>query len=242
MFRGTRITQRIEHLNLAFEELAESSSAYTRSGRRYHGIFKGRRFDAYITQVRKDHAKLKGGAYAGEHLEIVLDSNMSVRFKAGSYDQRMAKIGDNLKGKLISLKEEAPAGMIAYAHEAEWGHRILRDEQATSLMLELITPHDHGELRNLSLWPGAAMLSLHRLDPANITTENINHWLIGLVNWLERLESLPPPKRQAGGSIWDRMLRGNRKMISYIATIILLLFLLLVAVLILGVVWLLIAY
>lgn len=181
------------HASLAgspFSGLAETSSRYTWTGRQYHGVIGRRRFSAYVTQVRDAHGAVSGGVYSGEHLEIVLDSNMKVRLRVGPYNQRISKVGDHQKDDLTALTEASPEALITYAHDVGWGLQILNDEKDTGLLLELLTSRDQFEIRNLSLWPGAVMLSLHRLNPADLTAENVKNWLTRLTDWLERLESL----------------------------------------------------
>ncbi len=241
LIKGLRISKgRKESLDLAFAELAETSARYTRSGRRYHGAFGGRRFDAYVNNVKEAHGVVTGGVYAGEHLELILDSNMKVRLRAGPYDEKLSKVGGYMKGDLTALKEEAPEGLIVYTLDEDWGRRILKDEKAAGLMFELLNPQDHTEIRNLSLWPGGAMLTLHRLNPANFTAQNVKNWFTKLADWVERLESLAPSERPAEASKWDNYLRGDRKRIFKIGLIIVLIIVLLTTISILGILWLLI--
>ena len=163
---------------------------------------------------------------------------MKVRFKAGPYDEQMSRVGGTLKGNLTPLKEKCPEGLIVYVLDAGWGRRVEQDEQAAKLLVDLVAPPGHAEIRNLSLWPGAAMLSLHRLDPSDLTAENVQNWLTKLTSFVEHLENLPPPEQSAEESRWDNALRGDRKLIYKIAWLILGSILLLTTIVILGGLWL----
>ena len=82
------------------------------------------------------------------------------------------------------------------------------------------------------------MLSLHRLDPSDLTAENVQNWLTKLTSFVEHLENLPPPNQPAEESRWDNALRGDRKLIYKIAWLILGSILLLTTIVILGGLWL----
>lgn len=237
--KGSQLSKnRKESLDRAFVKLADKTSHYTRTGRRYHGVFGQRQFDAYVTQVKEAHAALSTGVYVGEHLEVVLDSKMKVRLKAGPHDQLLAKAGNRLNDDLNGLTEESPEGLVVYVYDVEWGRRFLRDDSATALLVELLSPLGFNEMRNLSLWPGGAMLSLHRLDPENLNAENVKNWLTRLADLLEHLERLPPPEQEALESKWYSALRGDRRLIYKIAWGSLASFLLFIAVLIVCGLWL----
>lgn len=239
-FKGSPVSNaRKKNLHLAFNGLADISDRYTRTGLRFHGVFRGRNFDAYVTQVKEAHAIVHSGVYAGEHLEIILDSNIKARLRAGQYDQQLSSIGSRLNGDMSTLTEGIPESLIAFSFDADWGRRIMKDKQAAELFIELLTPLGQTEVRNLSLWPGGAMIDLHRLNPADLTTMNVKNWLSLLADWLERLEGLPPPERLAVGNRWDA-LRGDRKRIITIGLAILVSVLFLITILILGLIWLLI--
>jgi hypothetical protein len=226
-------------LDQAWSSLAEQSARYTRSGRRYHGRFNGRKFDAYVNPVREAHATVSGGVYAGEHVEIVLDTALKVRLRAGRRDKSLAPLTARFKGELTSLDQDAPEGLTVLAHDADWGRWALRDEKAAEMLSELLQTGGSYEIRSLSIWPGGAMLTLRRLDPCDLTTENIRAWLNLLAAWLERLESIPPTERPAPENKWDAHLRGDRLGIKRTAYLIVFLFLLFITLTILGILWLL---
>ena len=231
---------RARQFDQAWAGLAQTTASYATTGRQYHGTFGSRKFDAYASQVRAAHGVVSGGVYQGDHLEIVLDSEIQARLKAGVLDERLAGLGDRFKGELTGLREEAPEGLMVYVHDPEWGRRILKDRDVSEGLARLVRPGDQTEMRNLSLWPGAAMLSLHRVHPGHLTGDNIKQWLTGLADWLKRLESLDPPDILAEVSKWDDYLRGDRKKIFKNAVLIVVGILGLVTLLILGILWLLI--
>jgi hypothetical protein len=233
-FKGQALTKNRDR---AWSGLASESVRYNRFGRRYHGLFAGRKFDAYVTSVREAHGTVTGGIYAGEHVEIVLDTSLKARLRAGLSDENLRYFSDRLKGDLTRLDTAGAKGLTVFSFDADWGARALQDEKSAKLMSDLLHPKGQMEIRGLSIWPGGAMLTLRRLDPEELTPENIRTWMTLLAEWLDRLESLPPPERSAPDSKWYACLRGDRSRIRKLAYIIVFLFLFFITLLILGILW-----
>ena len=231
--------ERAAAMDAVWRGLAEQSAKYTREGRRYHGRFSNRKFDAYVTTVREAHNTVSGGVYAGEHVEIILDTLLKVRLRAGRQDDRFSSMTDRFKGELSRLDQDAPEGLTVLAHDAEWGRWILRDEKAAAMLSDLLRPLGQQEIRGLSIWPGSAMLTLRRLQPQDLTAENVRGWLNLLAAWLERMERLPPTEHPAPENKWDHHLRGDRLGIKRTAYKIVFGFLLFITMTILGILWLL---
>ena len=241
LFRGrTSHRERLASLDAVWGALAEQSAGYTRSGRRYHGRFAGRKFDAYVCAVREDHSTVSGGVYAGEHVEIILDTALKVRLRAGRRDERLAPLTARFQGDLTNLDQDAPEGLTVLAHDADWGRWALRDGKAADLLSQILQPKGQQEIRGVSIWPGGAMLTLRRLDPQDLTPENVRAWMDLLTACLDRLESMPPTEHPAPENKWDAHLRGDRLGIKRTAYKIVFLFLVFITLTIVGILWLLI--
>lgn len=206
-------------VDAAFAALGLGGERYLLRGRQYHGLFGGRRVDAYFVPARR---------YQPASLELYLGSTLRTRFSIGLRSAAGAVMRLIAGHAEIATPDPAYARFVARAADDAWARGLLHHPAAKEALVRLVGDPG-GELRFVLIEPEAVLLriagvSLHALAP-----EVVRGWAHDLARLAHVAEGLPPPARALEAGAFERAARSGRAGIVAVVVIVALLLVLAMA-------------
>ena len=178
-------------------------------GRQYHGLFAGRRVDAYFVPPAR---------YRGASLEIYLGSSLRTRLSVGLRSMSGAVLRQLVGHSEITTRDPSYSHLYVRAADEGWARGVLRHPAAKGAILRLFG--GASDLRFVLIEPEAVLLRIAGVSLHTLSPELVRSWADDLASLAHAAESLPPPARAHEPGAFERAARTGRAGLTAIVVVI----------------------